>query len=148
MTWIHNDPESEIVTCWVCRKYPSECDKDNEVTKGTKKYQNYMNRHITGLNTKHQKCTEIYLRECFPKHLTCLQEMQINLNFKHEEEVLRLINTSYYITLNNIALISILKYAIFKNLTTFNWEFVIVRASIVDYSLILSQLEWNQDFHH
>ena len=103
MTWIHNDPESEIVTCWVCRKYPSECDKDNEVTKGTKKYQNYMNRHITGLNTKHQKCTEIYLRECFPKHLTCLQEMQINLNFKHEEEVLRLINTSYYITLNNIA---------------------------------------------
>ena len=148
MTWIHNDPESEIVTCWVCRKYPSECDKDNEVTKGTKKYQNYMNRHITGLNTKHQKRTEIYLRECFPKHLTCLQEMQINLNFKHEEEVLRLINTSYYITLNNIALISILKYAIFKNLTTFNWEFVIVRASIVDYSLILSQLEWNQDFHH
>ena len=148
MTWIHNDPESEIVTCWVCRKYPSECDKDNEVTKGTKKYQNYMNRHITGLNTKHQKCTEIYLRECFPKHLTCLQEMQINLNFKHEEEVLRLINTSYYITLNNIALISILKYAIFKNLTTFNWEFVIVRASIVDYSLILSQLKWNQDFHH
>ena len=150
MTWIHNDPESEIVTCWVCRKYPSECDKDNEVTKGTKKYQNYMNRHITGLNTKHQKCTEIYLRECFPKHLTCLQEMQINLNFKHEEEVLRLINTSYYINIHWIILlfISILKYAIFKNLTTFNWEFVIVWASIVDYSLILSQLKWNQNFHH
>ena len=134
----------------VCRKYPSECDKDNEVTKGTKKYQNYMNRHITGLNTKHQKCTEIYLRECFPKHLTCLQEMQINLNFKHEEEVLRLINTSYYINIHWIILlfISILKYAIFKNLTTFNWEFVIVWASIVDYSLILSQLKWNQNFHH
>ena len=22
VTWIHDDPESEIVTCWVCRKYP------------------------------------------------------------------------------------------------------------------------------
>ena len=62
-----------------------------------------MNCHITGLNNKHQKCTEIYLRECFPKHLTRLQEMQINLNFKHEEEILSLINTSYYIALNSVA---------------------------------------------
>ena len=104
VTWIPDDPESEIVTCWVCRKYPSECDQDNEVTKGTKKYhRNYTNRHVTGLNNKHQKCIEIYLRECFPKHLTRLQEMQINLNLKCKEEILRLINTSYYIVLSNIA---------------------------------------------
>ena len=79
-----------------------------------------MNRHVTGLNNKHQKCIEIYLRECFPKHLTRLQEMQINLNLKREEEILRLINTLYYIALSNILLISILEYAIFRNLTTFN----------------------------
>ena len=24
VTWIHDDPKSEIVTCWVRRKYPSE----------------------------------------------------------------------------------------------------------------------------
>ena len=32
VTWIHDDPESENVTCWVCRKYPSERDQDNDVT--------------------------------------------------------------------------------------------------------------------
>ena len=38
VTWIHDYPKREIVLCWVCRKCPSECDQDNEVTKGTKKY--------------------------------------------------------------------------------------------------------------
>ena len=28
VTWIHNDPENEIVTCWICKNYPSECDQD------------------------------------------------------------------------------------------------------------------------
>ena len=37
-----------------------------------------------------------------PKHLTRLQEMQINLNLKHEEG-LRLINISYYIALDSVA---------------------------------------------
>ena len=70
-----------------------------------KKYrENYMNHQVAGLNNKHQKCIEIYLSKCFPKHLTYLQEMQINLNLKHEEEIVRLINTSYYIALNNIAI--------------------------------------------
>ena len=58
-----------------------------------------MNRHVAGLSNKHQKCIEIYLRECFPKHITSLQEMQINLNLKREE-ILRLINTVYYLVLN------------------------------------------------
>ena len=67
VTWIHDDLENETATCWVCRKYPSECDQDNEVTKGTKKYhQNYMNRHVTGLNNKHQKCTEIKKNTLWP----------------------------------------------------------------------------------
>ena len=104
VTCIHDDPESEIVVYWICRKYPSESDHDNEVTKGTKKYhRSYMNRHVARLNNKHQKCIEIYLRECFPKHLTRLQEKKINLNLKREEEILRLINTLHYIALNNNA---------------------------------------------
>ena len=60
-----------------------------------------MNRHVTGLNNKHQKCIEIYLRECFPKHLTRPHEMKMNRNLKREE-ILRLINTSHYIALSNI----------------------------------------------
>ena len=63
VTWIPDGPENEIVTCCVCKKYPSECDQHNQVTKGTKIYQNYMNRHGTELNNKHQKYIEIYLRE-------------------------------------------------------------------------------------
>ena len=63
-----------------------------------------MNHQVAGLSNKHQKCIEIYLRQCFPKHLTYVQEMQINLNLKHEEEIVRLINTSYYIASNNIAI--------------------------------------------
>ena len=38
-----------------------------------------------------------------PKHLPRLQEMEVNLNLKREEEILRLINTLYYIALSNIA---------------------------------------------
>ena len=82
-----------------------------------KYHRNYMTRHVTGLNNKRQKCIEIYSRECFAKHLTRLQEMQISFNLKCEEEILRLINTSYYIALSNIVFN---KYPGICNLQEFN----------------------------
>lgn len=61
VTWSRNVPENQTVTCCVCKKYPSKCGQDIEVSKGTTKYhQNYINRHFTGLKNKHQKCVEKY----------------------------------------------------------------------------------------
>ena len=98
ITWSHNNPENQSVTCSVCKKYPSECGQDTEFS-----HQNCMNRHVTGLKNKHQKCVKKYLRQCFSSHQARLEQKQLNINLKWEEAIVRLINTFCSIATSIIA---------------------------------------------
>ena len=97
-----------------------------------------MNYHITRFNNKHQKYIEIYLSKCFPKYLTCLQEMQINLNLKCEEEILKA-----YVYNNNIAFMKDPRISDLQEFSNIQLGIIIVQTSTVNYLLMLLQLKWN-----
>ena len=79
----------------------------------------------------------------FPKHLPRLQEMEVNLNLKREEEILRLINTLYYIALSNIAFNNI---QLGNNYRTDKYCRLLVNTSATEMESELSSLIDNKIF--